>query len=70
MRKTHVKLYMVYNWQVLLIYIHIHIYIFIYLYLFIIHLAVLSLGCSIWDLVPWPGIELGSPALGVPNVSH
>ena len=26
--------------------------------------------CSMWDLVPWPGIKLGSPALGVQNLSH
>ena len=43
---------------------------YIYIYIYFIHLAVLSLGCNMWDLVPWPGIELGSPALGVPNVSH
>ena len=26
-------------------------------------LTVLSLSCSMWDLVPWPGIEPGPPAL-------
>ena len=43
-----------------------------------IYLAVLSLSCSIyrifscgmWDLVPWPGIEPGPPALGARSLSH
>ena len=30
-----------------------------------IYLAAPGLGCHIWDLVPWPGIEPGPPALGV-----
>ena len=29
-----------------------------------------TLSCGIWDLVPWPGIEPGSPALGVQSLSH
>ena len=29
-----------------------------------IYLAMPGLSCSMWDLVPWPGIEPGSPALG------
>ena len=28
------------------------------------------LGCSMWDLVPWPGIELGAPELGAWSLSH
>ena len=28
------------------------------------------LRCSMWDLVPWPGIEPGLPALGVQSLSH
>ena len=28
-----------------------------------------TLSCSMWDLVPWPGIEPG-PALGARNRSH
>ena len=35
-----------------------------------IYLAVLSLSCSMWDLVPWPGIEPGAPALRVWSLSH
>ena len=23
-----------------------------------------TLGCSVWDLVPWPGVEPGPPELG------
>ena len=33
------------------------------LFLFI-YLAALGFSWGTWDLVPWPGIELGSPALG------
>ena len=29
-----------------------------------------TLRCSIWDLVPWPGIKPGPPALGVQSLSH
>ena len=39
------------------------------LYLFI-YLAALGLGCSMWDLVPWPGNEPGSPELGAHSLSH
>ena len=27
-------------------------------------------NCSMWDLVPWPGIDSRSPALGVQSLSH
>ena len=27
-------------------------------------------SCSTWDLVPWPGIEPGPPALGAQSLSH
>ena len=29
-----------------------------------------ALSCSTWDIVPWPGIEPGPPALGVQSLSH
>ena len=29
-----------------------------------------TLRCGMWDLVPWPGIETGPPALGVQSPSH
>ena len=29
-----------------------------------------SLSCSIWDPVPWPGIEPGPPALGAWSLNH
>ena len=29
-----------------------------------------TLSCSIWDLVPWPEIEPGTPALWVHSLSH
>ena len=41
------------------------------------YLAALGLTCSMWtlswgmwDLVPWPGIKPGPPALGAPSLSH
>ena len=34
------------------------------------YLAVPGLSCSMWDLVLWPGIEPGPPALGVWNLRH
>ena len=38
-----------------------------YLYLFkiFIYLAAPSRRCNMWDLIPWPGIKPGPPALGV-----
>ena len=35
-----------------------------------IYLAVLSLSCSMQDLVSWPGIEPGPPVLGAQSLSH
>ena len=32
--------------------------------------AMLGLSCGMWDLVPWPGIEPGPPALGVLSLGH
>ena len=29
-----------------------------------------TLRCGMWDLVPWPGIESGPPALGMQILSH
>ena len=34
------------------------------------YLAVLSFSCGRWDLIPWPGIEPGPPALGAQSLSH
>ena len=33
-----------------------------------IYLAALSLSC-LWDLIPWPGLETGPPALGMWNLA-
>ena len=41
---------------------------FLIIYLFI--LAMPGLNCGLWDLVPWPGIEPGLPALGAQNLRH
>ena len=38
-------------------------------YLFI-YLAAPHLRCSMQDLVPWPGIEPGPPAMGVRSLNH
>ena len=29
-----------------------------------------NLSCGLWDLVPWPGLEPGPPALGARSLSH
>ena len=42
-------------------------------YLFAIQVLICSiptLSCHIWDLVPWPWIESGPPALGAWSLSH
>ena len=33
-------------------------------------MTALGLSCSMWDLVPWPGIEPRPPALGVQSLSY
>ena len=35
-----------------------------------IYLVALGLSCGMWDLVPWPGIKPGLPALGLRSLSH
>ena len=42
------------------------------LFFFLISISLTSpgLSCSIWDLVPWPGIEPGPPELGARSLSH
>ena len=44
-------------------------YFFILKYLFI-YLVVLGLHCSMWDLIPSPGIKPGPSSLGAWSVSH
>ena len=41
------------------------LFVFIFTYL-----VVLSLSCSMWDLVPQPGIKHGPSGLGLSNLSH
>ena len=43
---------------------------FLYIYFLFIYLAAPGLSCGMWDLVPWPGIEPGLPALGARSLSH
>ena len=40
-----------------------------YFFIFNIYLAAPGLSCSTRDLVPWPGIEPGSPALGARSLN-
>ena len=40
------------------------------IFFFNIYLAVSGLSCGMWDVVPWPGIEPGLPALGAWSFSH
>ena len=44
-----------------------HVFFF---FLTFIYLAAPGLSCSMWDLVPWPGMEPKLPALGVQSLSH
>ena len=39
-------------------------------FFFLFNLAVLGLCCSMWDLVPYPGIESRTAALEVWSLSH
>ena len=39
-------------------------------YFLFVYLAALGLSCSMWDLVPQPGVEPVPPALGVWSLSH
>ena len=39
-------------------------------FLIFIYLLVPGLGCSRWDLVPWPGIEPRPPASGAWSLSN
>ena len=32
--------------------------------------SVRALSCGMWDLVPWPGMEPGPPALGARSLNH
>ena len=45
------------------------LYLFLNVYLFI-HLAPPGLSCGMWDLIPSPGIEPGTPVLGARSLSH
>ena len=37
-----------------------------FFFFFWVGVALPVISCGIWELVPWPGIELRSPALGLP----
>ena len=38
--------------------------------LLFIYLVALGRSCGMWDLVPWPGIKPGPPALGAQSLTH
>ena len=46
------------------------IYLFIYLVVLGLSCGMQTLSCNMGDLVPWPGIELGPPALGACSLNH
>ena len=48
----------------------IYFWLCLFCFLKILYLAMLGLSCSMWGLVPWPGIKPGPPALGVWSLSH
>ena len=47
-----------------------HLFYFIFKKYLFIYLAVPGLSCGMRDLVPWPGIEPGPPALGAWSLNH
>ena len=49
-----------------------HVFCFHFIYLAVLGLGwnTLDLHCGMWDLVPWPGIKLASPALEVQSLNH
>ena len=55
-----------------------HFYFILFIYLAVPHLSSMlniqlqhvGLSCGMWDLVPWPGIKLRTPALGAWSLSH
>ena len=67
------------NWATELNWIYFHfLYLFIYLiwlhWIFVVacrmfRCGMWTLSCGLWDLVPWLGIELGSPALGAQSLN-
>ena len=52
-----------------LLWIQKYIYLFIWLHQVLVA-ACGIISCSMWDLVPWPGIEPRPPALGTWSLSH
>ena len=48
----------------------IYFWLCLFCFLKILYLAMLGLSCSMWGLVPWPGIKPRLPALGVWSLSH
>ena len=53
------------NTQTLTIYFFLSLFFKIFIYL-----AVAGLSCSMWDLVPRPGVEPGPPALETQSLDH
>ena len=51
------------RWKALLLFVY-------FIYLFIWLCGFFDLHCGTWDLVPWPGIELGPPPLEAWSLSH
>ena len=67
-----------YHWKLNTIFIYLFIYLFIWSCcvfgvadgIFSLRCDMWTLACGRWDLVPWPGIEPGPPALGTWSLSH
>ena len=53
----------------MLFFFNIYFYLFTWLYQVLV-LAFGIFSCSMWNLVPWPGIEPRPPALGARNLTH
>ena len=69
-------------WYILVycVFISLFTYFTIYLFIWLCQVLVMAsrifscimqtLSCGLWDLVPWPGIRPGSPALGAQSLNH
>ena len=59
-------------WDLSLVFL-LFFYYYYYLFIWLSWVLISAHGlfsCSMWDLVPWPEIEPGPPALGPQNLSH
>ena len=54
----------------LYLYLSIYLYIYTHTHTYIYSCGMWTLSCSMWNLVPWPVIKAGPPALGALSLNH